>query len=67
MYRLKKMTAFVCWMLTPVFALVAVLLWVSESKAQRIVRWHRAGMSQAKIAKQLGCTRYAVKKALAAA
>ena len=42
-----------------------VLLWATESREQRIRRWHRRGQSQRAIAARLGCSRYRVRKALA--
>jgi DNA-binding NarL/FixJ family response regulator len=41
------------------------LLWVTESREQRIRRWHRHGMSQRAIAQRLGVSRYRVRVALA--
>jgi predicted DNA-binding protein (UPF0251 family) len=46
---------------------VLVLLWATESRAQRIRRWHRSGLSQRAIAQRLGVSRYAVSRALAGA
>lgn len=46
---------------------VLVLLWATESPQQRIRRLSRYGYSQRRIAEQLGCTRYCVRKALAVA
>jgi len=42
-----------------------VLLWATESREQRIRRWHRRGQSQRAIAARLGVSRYQVRKALA--
>ena len=42
-----------------------VLLWATESREQRIRRWHRRGMSQRAIAARLGVSRYRVRVALA--
>ena len=55
----------VWWLLLPFVLIVAVALWLSESQAQRIVCLHRAGKSQAAIAKQLNISRYQVRKVLA--
>jgi DNA-binding NarL/FixJ family response regulator len=52
-------------LLVPAIALIGVVLWLSESRQQRIQRLHRAGYSQARIAQHLNITRYAVRKALA--
>ena len=46
---------------------IAVLLWASESRTQRIRRWRRAGASQQLIADRLGCSRATVRRALGAA
>jgi hypothetical protein len=42
-----------------------VLLWATESREQRIRRWHRRGQSQRAIAARIGVSRYQVRKALA--
>jgi len=52
-------------LLVPAIALIGVVLWLSESRQQRIQRLHRTGYSQARIADHLKITRYAVRKALA--
>lgn len=44
---------------------VGVLLWATEAPADRARRWHRSGLSQAKIADRLGVSRYQVRKMLA--
>jgi hypothetical protein len=44
---------------------IVFLLWLTESREQRIRRWHRRGMSQRQISEGLGCTRYRVRQALA--
>lgn len=46
---------------------LALLLWASESRTQRIRRWRRAGASQQTIADRLGCSRATVRRALGAA
>lgn len=53
------------WAIYPIVLLVAVVLWASESKEQRIRRLRRAGESQVAIASRLGISRYQVRKALA--
>ena len=55
----------ILWLLLPLLLVVGVILWLSESREQRIRRWHAAGMSQVAIADRLGITRYAVRKVLA--
>ena len=42
-----------------------VLLWVTESKSQRIKRLRSNGWSQQRIANHMGITRYAVRTVLA--
>ena len=47
---------------------VLILLWITESKLQRIRRFHRQyGWSQRRIADYLGITRWQVRTALAGA
>jgi IS30 family transposase len=53
------------YLLLPLLLVVAVILWLSESREQRIRRWHKQGMSQRCIADRLCCSRYAVRKVLA--
>lgn len=59
------MTTLMWWVLLPLLALFAVLLWATESREQRIRRLHKTGLSQAKIADRLRVSRYQVRKALA--
>jgi predicted transcriptional regulator len=61
------MTTFFTFILLPVFFVVAVILWATESREQRIRRWVSTGVSQRAVARRLGVSRYAVSKALAAA
>jgi hypothetical protein len=59
-------TSLLLWaLLTPALILLGVVLWISETREQRIRRWHRQGMSQLAIAERLGVTRYRVRLALA--
>jgi hypothetical protein len=53
------------WALTPVLIILAVLAWATESQPERIRRWHRGGLSQQRIAKRLGCSRWRVRQLLA--
>lgn len=53
-------------LLVPLIALVAVILWLSETPSQRIHRLRTAGWSQQRIATHLHCSRYQVRKTLAA-
>ena len=52
-------------LLVPAVILIGVVLWLSESRQQRIQRLNRTGYSQARIAQHLNISRYAVRKALA--
>ena len=64
------MTTTVCILATLLAVLtipVMVLLWATETRPQRIQRWHAKGMSQQAIADRLGTTRWQVRKALATA
>ncbi len=61
------MTTFLTFILLPLLLVVAVVLWATESREQRIKRWVSNGMSQRAVAKRLGVSRYQVTKALAAA
>lgn len=51
-------------LLVPLMIAAGIILWLSESRSQRIHRLHRSGWSQQRIADHLGITRYAVRKAL---
>jgi hypothetical protein len=55
----------ILWLLLPLLLVVAVILWLTESREQRIRRWYKQGMSQRRIADRLCCSRYAVRKVLA--
>jgi DNA-binding CsgD family transcriptional regulator len=53
------------WLLLPLLVLLAVILWATETRTQRIRRWRSAGMTQKAIAQRLNCSVYQVRKALA--
>ena len=53
------------WVAVLLLLPIVFLFWLTESREQRIRRWHRRGMSQRQISERLGCTRYRVRKALA--
>jgi len=59
------MTTTLCLLLALLTLPLIVLLWVTESREQRIRRWHRDGHSQRAIAAKLGVSRYRVRLALA--
>ena len=52
-------------LLVPLVALLGVILWLSESRSQRIHRLQRSGWSQQRIADHLRVSRHQVRKALA--
>jgi len=54
------------FLLFPLLVLIGVTLWATESRQQRIRRWHAAGLSQRAIAARLRITRHRVRVALAA-
>ncbi len=59
------MSTILCALLWALLIPIGILLWVTESRQQRIGRWHQAGASQAAIARKLNLSRYQVRKALA--
>jgi predicted DNA-binding protein (UPF0251 family) len=61
------MTTFLTFILLPLLLVVAVVLWATESREQRIRRWVSQGVSQREAARRLNVSRYQVTKALAAA
>lgn len=63
---MTSLTCVAVWLLLPLIVLLGVILWLSETRQQRIQRLHRSGYSQARIAQHLNISRYAVRKALAA-
>lgn len=58
-------TTILCALLWALIIPLALVLWLSESREQRMRRWHREGMSQRAIAERIGTTRWQVRKALA--
>ena len=61
------MTTFFTFVLLPLFLVIAVIAWATETREQRIRRFVSSGLSQRAVAKRLNVSRYAVSKALAAA
>jgi DNA-binding CsgD family transcriptional regulator len=62
------MTAISCallWVLTPLLIILAVIAWATETNRDRARRWRRQGLSQARIAERLGCSRWRVRQMLA--
>lgn len=45
---------------------IVILLWATETREQRARRWRRQGMTQQRIAEQLGCSRSTVRRLLTA-
>ena len=60
-------TTFLSLLFLPFIILLAVALWLTESREQKIRRWVAAGLSQRECARRLQVSRYAVSKALATA
>jgi DNA-binding CsgD family transcriptional regulator len=44
---------------------LAVIAWATETNRDRARRWRRQGLSQARIAERLGCSRWKVRQLLA--
>ena len=53
------------WALVLLLAPIALLLWLTESHQQKVVRYRRRGWSQQRIANHLRISRYQVRQALA--
>ena len=64
---MATITATLSILLLPLLIILGVILWVTESREQRIRRWVESGISQREVARCLEISRYAVRKALAAA
>jgi hypothetical protein len=61
------MTSTACllaWALALLLLPVLFIAWLTESRTDRVRRWHAGGMSQTAIAARLGISRYQVRKAL---
>lgn len=56
----------IAWTLALLLLPVLFMAWLTESRTDRARRWRRAGWSQQRIADRLGCSRYQVRKLLAA-
>jgi DNA-binding NarL/FixJ family response regulator len=57
-------TCLLAWAAVLLTLPIVFLLWATESREQRIRRWHCQGMSQRAIAERLGVSRYRVRQAL---
>jgi DNA-binding CsgD family transcriptional regulator len=53
------------WAAVPLLIILAVIAWFLETDRERARRWHRSGLSQQRIADQLGCKRWRVRQLLA--
>jgi DNA-binding CsgD family transcriptional regulator len=53
------------WVLTPLLIVLVAIAWALETKRDRARRWKRQGLSQARIADRLGCSRWRVRQLLA--
>jgi DNA-binding CsgD family transcriptional regulator len=53
------------WIAALLILPLLILDWATMSRTQRIRRLRGMGLSQQRIAQQLGCSRYQVRKALA--
>ena len=58
-------TCLMAWVAIVLTLPLLLILWATEDQPQRIHRLRRQGLSQRRIAEQLGVTVYAVRKALA--
>jgi len=58
-------TCFVAWALALLLMPILFLAWALESDQDRARRWRRQGLSQARIAERLGCSRWKVRQLLA--
>jgi len=55
----------ITWALALLLLPVLLLTWILETKRDRARRWRRQGLSQARIADRLGCSRWRVRQLLA--
>ena len=55
----------IAWALALLLLPVLLLTWILETDRDRARRWKRQGLSQARIADRLGCTRWRVRRLLA--
>lgn len=60
-----SITCIAAWLVALLLLPILVLLWATESREQRARRWRRQGMTQQRIADQLGCSRTTVRRMLA--
>jgi DNA-binding CsgD family transcriptional regulator len=55
----------IAWALALLLLPVLLLAWALENRRDRARRWRRQGLSQARIADRLGCSRWKVRRLLA--
>ena len=55
------MNTILCLLAAVLAVVVGVLLWITEDNRAKARRWHRSGLSQARIADRLGVSRYRVR------
>jgi DNA-binding CsgD family transcriptional regulator len=58
-------TCFAAWALALLLVPVLLLAWLLETDRDRCRRMRRAGLSQQRIADQIGCSRWRVRRLLA--
>jgi len=58
-------TCLAAWALALLLMPVLFLVWFIETDQDRARRWRRSGLSQQRIAKRLGCSRWKVRQMLA--
>jgi DNA-binding CsgD family transcriptional regulator len=58
-------TCLAAWALALLLLPVLLLAWILETERGRARRWKRQGLSQARIADRLGCSRWKVRRLLA--
>ena len=58
-------TCLAAWALALLLLPALLLSWILETKRNRARRWRRQGLSQARIAERLGCSRWKVRRLLA--
>ena len=58
-------TCLTAWALALLLLPVLLLTWILETKRGRARRWRRQGLSQARIADRLECSRWKVRRLLA--
>ena len=62
---MTTVTCLLATLLAVITVPLLILYLVTESRPQRARRWRRAGMTQARIAERLGCSRTTVRRMLA--